>query len=340
MNQVSNKWSRLHDQIKRANNEAPKLEDDNTVAGLIVNDGQVLADKNIPPVYFLIDKTLPAVGLSMLAGSPKCGKSWECMRIIKEVTDKGKDVFYISCEDNESRLQKRIKMAKVARLDKLKTIAGLTQEKPIPRGAQAIAMLNEIAVRYAPSLIIIDTVASVLDIATPKNGRSDYQVTHNEYLKIRDVAHDHNLAILVVHHTRKATEQEFNPQEMVLGSQATTGTVETVQVMIKRVGKKDCKLHITGKDVEQREYYLKWNGGGFDFAANARLAALGEGQLQVFECIEQHPRIKQSGIQAKLGITQARVSQITIRLKDDNLIRETGRGEYIATPNEDAYDEL
>ena len=41
------------------------------------------------------------------------------------------------------------------------------------------------------------------------------------------------------------------------------------------VGKKDRKLHVTGKDVEQNEFYLAWNDAGYDFCEDAEVAGLG-----------------------------------------------------------------
>jgi hypothetical protein len=45
--------------------------------------------------------------------------------------------------------------------------------------------------------------------------------------------------------------------------------------MEQQTGSKDCKLHMTGKDVEQCEKYLGWNGHGFDIGDDVREAQLG-----------------------------------------------------------------
>ena len=79
-------------------------------------DGASLVEKDLPRKKFIINSLL-ASGLSIIAGSPKVGKSWLvldwCVRIAK-----GKDVWnlhtdsgttlYLSLEDYESRLQDRL----------------------------------------------------------------------------------------------------------------------------------------------------------------------------------------------------------------------------------------
>lgn len=79
-------------------------------------DGASLMEKDLPRKKFIINSLLTS-GLSIIAGSPKVGKSWLvldwCVRIAK-----GEDVWnlhtnsgttlYLSLEDDESRLQDRL----------------------------------------------------------------------------------------------------------------------------------------------------------------------------------------------------------------------------------------
>lgn len=79
-------------------------------------DGASLVEKDLPRKKFIINSLL-ASGLSIIAGSPKVGKSWLvldwCVRIAKGEdvwnlhTDSG-TTLYLSLEDDESRLQDRL----------------------------------------------------------------------------------------------------------------------------------------------------------------------------------------------------------------------------------------
>ena len=291
-----------------------------------VLDAAALASLKLPPLEFLCDKILPNSGLAMLAGAPKAGKSWQVLCMAKDMLKAGKPVFYIAAEDNNRRLQGRINSVFITPPEGLICHAGLSQDEAIPRGQSALKYLEEIALRYAPSCIIIDTVASILK---PHGKSGDYNVSVDEYAALRKLAHKQKMAILVVHHTKKTTEVSLSPLEQILGSTGITATVETILVMENIIGKKDRKLHVTGKDVEQNEFYLAWNGAGYDFCEDAEVAGLGPVQLEVYELIKQYPRCSQGKLVNMIGKDQGQISKILYALQDKDLIMKLEQG-YVA----------
>ena len=291
-----------------------------------VLDAAALASLKLPPLEFLCDKILPNSGLAMLAGAPKAGKSWQVLCMAKDMLKAGKPVFYIAAEDNNRRLQGRINSVFITPPEGLICHAGLSQDEAIPRGQSALKYLEEIALRYAPSCIIIDTVASILK---PHGKSGDYNVSVDEYAALRKLAHKQKMAILVVHHTKKTTEVSLSPLEQILGSTGITATVETILVMENIIGKKDRKLHVTGKDVEQNEFYLAWNGAGYDFCEDAEVAGLGSVQLEVYELIKQYPRCSQGKLVNMIGKDQGQISKILYALQDKDLIMKLEQG-YVA----------
>ena len=291
-----------------------------------VLDAAALASLKLPPLEFLCDKILPNSGLAMLAGAPKAGKSWQVLCMAKDMLQAGKPVFYIAAEDNNRRLQGRINSVFITPPEGLICHAGLSQDEAIPRGQSALKYLEEIALRYAPSCIIIDTVASILK---PHGKSGDYNVSVDEYAALRKLAHKQKMAILVVHHTKKTTEVSLSPLEQILGSTGITATVETILVMENIIGKKDRKLHVTGKDVEQNEFYLAWNGAGYDFCEDAEVAGLGPVQLEVYELIKQYPRCSQGKLVNMIGKDQGQISKILYALQDKDLIMKLEQG-YVA----------
>jgi archaellum biogenesis ATPase FlaH/5S rRNA maturation endonuclease (ribonuclease M5) len=291
-----------------------------------VLDAAALASLKLPPLEFLCDKILPNSGLAMLAGAPKAGKSWQVLCMAKDMLKAGKPVFYIAAEDNNRRLQGRINSVFITPPEGLICHAGLSQDEAIPRGQSALKYLEEIALRYAPSCIIIDTVASILK---PHEKSGNYNVSVDEYAALRKLAHKQKMAILVVHHTKKTTEVSLSPLEQILGSTGITATVETILVMENIIGKKDRKLHVTGKDVEQNEFYLAWNGAGYDFCEDAEVAGLGPVQLEVYELIKQYPRCSQGKLVNMIGKDQGQISKILYALQDKDLIMKLEQG-YVA----------
>ena len=99
--------------------------------------------------------------------------------------------------------------------------------------------------------------------------------------------------------------------------------------MENNIGKKDRKLHVTGKDVEQNEFYLAWNSAGYDFFEDAEVAGLGSVQRDVYELIKQYPRCSQGKLVNMIGKDQGQISKILYALQDKDLIMKLEQG-YVA----------
>ena len=95
------------------------------------------------------------------------------------------------------------------------------------------------------------------------------------------------------------------------------------------IGKKDRKLHVTGKDVEQNEFYLAWNGAGYYFFEDAEVAGLGSVQREAYELIKQYPRCSQGKLVNMIGKEQGQILKILYALQDKDLIMKLEQG-YVA----------
>ena len=91
-------------------------------------------------------------------------------------------------------------------------------------------------------------------------------------------------------------------------------------VMEQLPGSKDCKLHVTGKDVEQCEKHLAWNGHGFEINDDAIAAQLGSTQKLVLMLIEEAPRCTQKYVVEAIGKDQGQVSKAIDRLIELGLV--------------------
>jgi hypothetical protein len=160
----------------------------------------------------------------------------------------------------------------------------------------------------------------------PSANNKNYDQTVEEYDALRKLAHRLDIAIIVVHHCKKSSDVSTAPLEKVIGSIGITGTAETILVMEQQTGSKDCKLHVTGKDVEQCEKYLSWNGHGFDIEDDVREAQLGATQKLVLSLIRESPRCLQKMIVETTGKDQAQISKAIDRLVELGLvIRSEGK---------------
>ncbi len=98
-----------------ADHAAPGLE--NLLPFLKVIDAATILNTEYPPLTWIVPDYLPP-GLTFLIGKPKVGKSWLALQLAQSISTGGKvfnrdvekgRVLYIALEDNERRLQDRMK---------------------------------------------------------------------------------------------------------------------------------------------------------------------------------------------------------------------------------------
>ena len=282
-----------------------------------IKPASALFDMHFEPLRFLYDGLIPAVGLTLLAALPKVGKSWFVLNLARHIDADGIPVHYLAAEDNERRLKDRVQAVFSGYVQHPTYHAVMSTEEKLPRGAAALSHIELVAKGTKAQCIVIDTVQSIL---MPSANNKNYDQTVEEYDGLRKLAHKLGIAIVVVHHCKKTSDVSSAPLEKVIGSIGITGTAETILVMEQQTGTKDCKLYVTGKDVEQCEKYLSWNGHGFDIGDDVREAQLGATQKLVLELIRESPRCMQKHIVDTIGKDQGQVARAIDRLIEVGLV--------------------
>ena len=216
--------------------------------GFSLSTAKELSQREFKELVWLKDKLLPIPNLALIVGAPKCGKSWYAMGLARDLVADGHRVLYIANEDSERRLKDRYSKISFQQSDKLIFLAGLDSGRSLPRGEQALDFLKACKVSY-PDLacIVIDTIQAVRNPVL----KQDYASVENEFSTLRKLAHDLDITIIAVHHTKKKTDFETEPLDQILGSQAISATVETVLVLQRTPRSQNIDLFIAGKDVEE-----------------------------------------------------------------------------------------
>jgi hypothetical protein len=217
-----------------------------------------LKDKVFQPVEYIVADFI-AEGLTLFAGKPKIGKSWLLLHAAAAVAN-GRttlgtlscvqgDVLYAALEDNQRRLQRR--------LTKLggPFPANLTFTCEMPRladgGLQYIKDWIKSAQR--PKLVIIDTLAMVRSPA--RKDQTAYEADYERVRTLRDLAAEHHLAIIIVHHLRKAEADDA--LDTVSGTLGLTGCPDTIMI-IRREGS-GVTLTAQGRDIEEVKKAVDFN---------------------------------------------------------------------------------
>ena len=213
------------------------------------------------PINYVVPGYI-AEGLTLLAGSPKIGKSWMALGLGVAIAsgrpafgsipvDQG-DVLYLALEDNPRRLKRRLlKMGVIAPPGRL-TLC--TSWPDLESGC-----LEEIATWIGdvekPTLIVVDVLTKVRPDASGKD--SAYEADYRTLTGLQMLAGEHGLAIVVVHHTRKMEAED--PFDSVSGTRGLTGAADTVLVLKRDTGTPRTILYGRGRDVEEIETALEFN---------------------------------------------------------------------------------
>lgn len=242
---------------KPANDNKPAVRTFTTV------DAETLLGMEFAPIKYVIPGYV-AEGLTLLGGRPKLGKSWLALDFGIAVASGGKslgaeceqgDALYLALEDNQRRLQDRLRIVlpRFKRPD-MSRLALLTEAPKI--GAGLIEMLDQWRQSVPdPRLIIVDTLAIV---RPPKGKNQDsYAADYEALSPLQRFASEHRLAIVVVTHVRKAEAED--PLEMISGTNGLTGAADSIMVLNRTTD--GPKLYARGRDVEEVEKSLKFDGG-------------------------------------------------------------------------------
>ncbi|WP_455950263.1 AAA family ATPase [Eubacterium sp.] len=200
-------------------------------------------------------------GVYLFVGAPKVGKSF-LMAEIGFCVSAGIDlwghktnqgtVLYLALEDDYARLQQRL--SRMFGIDVAEHFYFATRSKNLNEGLEE--QLKEFLVGHADTrLVIIDTLQKIKEISGDKfSYANDYDII----TKLKHFADEHNICILVVHHTRKMDSSDAF--EMISGTNGLLGAADGAFIMQKEK-RTDLKatVDITGRDQQDQKLYLKFD---------------------------------------------------------------------------------
>jgi hypothetical protein len=138
------------------------------------------------------------------------------------------------------------------------------------------------------------------------------------------------ISILFIDHHRKGATHAFaDPIDDILGSTAKAAVADEAMGLYRDQGKHTATLKVTGRDVEEQEFSLQWNGalGCWDLIGEGGSALNGTNKGKVLEavrvlCSEGKSAYTRS-IAQYLNMDEGNVSRALAELVTDNLIVKT-----------------
>ena len=250
--------------VKLANPAAAKPQPRKTPE-LAVYQASELYGAKLEHTPMIVPNMLP-IGLSVLAGAPKRGKSWLSLALALAVAG-GKtflgqqcrqgDVLYLDLESRKYRVQDRL----------AKLITGPAPPRlyiahdAAPLGDELYAQLDGwCKAVQEPTLIIIDTLGRVR-AGGKKSSENAYESDTRMYGGLQKWATGHRLAVLVVHHLRKVKDSD-DWFDKINGSNGLVGAADTVFGLGGARGEAVSRFMVSGRDIDgDYEMAIRFDGG-------------------------------------------------------------------------------
>jgi len=222
-----------------------------------------LQKADIPPVKGVVAGVRP-VGLSLIAGRPKCGKSWlELARACAiaqglpfwGAETEGGDILYLALEDSRARIQARMRTILGDGVPWPSGLHFALEWRKIDRGGldDLRAWLDA---HPLASEVVIDTFPRIR--GTRQRGGDSYQADYEEMAALQRLAIEREVAMVCILHTRKM--QSDDPFDAVSGTLGTNASADAIEVLTKTKGGQTI-LHRTSRDFESGAWTLAFDSG-------------------------------------------------------------------------------
>lgn len=290
---------------------------------------------DFPEPKWAIPDILPE-GLSILAGKPKQGKSVLALNICVAVAlgdkalgeidvEKG-SAIYLALEDTERRLQIRLKKM-MPRGPAWVETNNLIISRHWPRmGEGGIKYLEDEMKKYSDlRLVVIDPLANFTPLKGSKNNL--YQQDYAIIGRIKELADNHGVAILIIHHQRKMDADD--PFDTFSGTLGLTGAADELLAFIWKNGQR--QLHIIGRDVDAAEYVLQGDKDRYQWTLLGKVDEIQSSKIKqaVFDVLkETGETLGPKELTEKTGEKYNKVKDALGDLVSEGKIERPERGKY------------
>ncbi len=303
-----------------------------------VETGEDLMLKEFQPVKWAVPGVVPE-GVTLFGGREKMGKSWLALGLCiavatggyalgKKQVEQGESL-YLSLEDNERRLQRRLRTLLQDEETDLSDFHYSTEWLRSDNGG--IDHLDLWLSQHSDCrLVVIDTLKRI----RPAGGgnRSWYDVDYEAIQPFVNLAHDHNTAIVIVHHLNQK-DDHTDPYDAFSGSAGLTAAAEGILLLTRKRGNADAVLLVDGKDVEEGgEFPLSWSPEActWTIAGGVQYLAMTNERQKIQDAL---PDYGEAGIGPKeiamsAGMEYENVRKLIGKMDSDGQASRVGYGKY------------
>lgn len=246
------------------------------VSPVAVQPAHVILQTNFPPPLTIVENLLP-VGLAILSGRPKIGKSWLALQLFHAM-DTGEPFLgqkvnsvrslYVPLEDSPRRLKDRMEKqlwpANGKMVDFLFGTEFREQVGLLDRGGLETFKRLLLVEKYR--LVCVDTLSRALGADQRDEGEVTWALG-----PLQEFAIQHEICILFIDHHRKPSGFSPSPVDDILGSTAKAGVPDVIWGVYREQGKQIATLEVVGRELEQQSLPLVFNSAQFQWEVSNQL---------------------------------------------------------------------
>jgi hypothetical protein len=288
-----------------------------------------------PEPTWAVPMLLPE-GLSLIVSPPKVGKSWLALGLAVAVASGGRalgkipveagDVLYAALEDTPRRLQSRLRVVLKDDTTVPTRLTFITECKRLDEGG--LETLGGWLDRHPDArLVIVDVFAKIK--AGARRSANVYDSDYDSTSGLKQLADKHGVAILLVHHTRKQGDDDF--LQTVSGSNGIAGSADTLLVLSRSRSSADAVLQITGRDVEEAEHPLCFDGSAGQWTlldGTATDYKIGETRRRILEALRELGGGRAKDVAEHLRLKDETVRKTLNRMANDGQIDSDNHGTF------------
>jgi RecA-family ATPase len=286
-----------------------------------------------PEPVWAVPGILP-VGLTILAGKPKVGKSWLALQIAQAVAaggialgqqvSKGR-VLYLALEDPPRRIKDRMqKQHWQSGLEAEFMVMGtyLSELGNLTNGGgrRIASLMKERLYR----VVVIDTLSRSVrgDQCSPEEMTAALE-------PIQQIAHEYNCAVTLIDHHRKSVSKNPDAILDILGSTAKGAVLDTAMGLYREGGKSGAKLQITGRDIEERTLPLIFDRQTGCWQIDEQNAGHTERQQEILDCLKEVGALGGAEIARTIAQDRANTYRRLQDLVNEGAISKNEEGLYV-----------
>lgn len=293
-----------------------------------------LAEMDIPPPSWVLPELLP-VGLTVLGGPKKLGKSYMVMQFCRDIVNNGGRVFYFAGEDTHALHKQRQKHVGLPSSANYQYVAG--RENLFAQPQDFFDAISELlSIQHFDAIFVDTMIRAVKPQGSTIYKQDEYAYYVNELDPWTKLAEKHQTAILMVTHSVKGASNIYSdPLDHIHGTTAITATADWVLVMQRALDGSGAKLYSDGKMGASETYQLtKTNGIYFEIADTEKEAVIkGKAtQNKILEFVKNNPGVRQVDIVSALKLLETNVCRDMRKLLRDEYVTIDDKKRYYATP--------